>query len=75
MAAPRLRREIFAPMEEVGLPSAETGLDEAIAGLRAALEAGGRIGWTLPSLRHQPVLDRLERWVLRPRPGGRGAAA
>ena len=31
-----------------------------------------RIGWTLPSLRHQPVLDRIERWVLRPRPAAPG---
>ena len=68
MAAARLRREIFAPMEEVGLPSAEAGLDETIAALRGALATSARIGWTLPSLRHQPVLDRIERWVLRPRP-------
>ena len=56
-------------MEEVGLPSAEAGLDETIAALRAALATSARVGWTLPSLRHQPVLDRIERWVLRPRPG------
>ncbi len=69
MAAPRLRREIFAPMEEVGLPSAPAGVPETIAALRDALDATARIGWMLPSLRHQPVLDRIERWVLRPRPG------
>ncbi len=74
MAAPRLRREIFAPMAEVGLPNAETGVDQAIAMLRAALATSARIGWTLPSLRHQPVLERVERWVLRPRPHAPGGA-
>ena len=59
MAAPRLRREIFAPMEEVGLPSEGADLARAtIAALREALERDGPgVGWTLPSLRHQPVLD------------------
>jgi hypothetical protein len=72
MAAPRLRREIFAPMEEVGLPSAEAGLDAAIATLRAGLETSARIGWALPSQRRQPLLERAERWVLRPRPAAPG---
>jgi hypothetical protein len=74
MATPRLRREIFAPMEEVGLPNGEIGVDEAIEALRAALGTSARIGWRLPSLRHQPVLERMERWVLRSRPAGPGAA-
>ena len=69
MARPRLRREIFAPMEEVGLPSAPVALDDAIAALRAALDATARIDWTLPSQASQPVLERIDRWVLRPRPG------
>ena len=70
MAAPRLRREIFAPMAEVGLPCAGADLPATIAALREALEATARAGWTLPSLAHQPVLARVERWVLRPRPAG-----
>jgi hypothetical protein len=69
MASPRLRREILQPMEELGLPAAEADLGAALAALRAGLDASARAGWDLPSLRTQPVLDRIERWVLRP-PGG-----
>jgi hypothetical protein len=67
MASPRLRREILAPMEELGLPSAAADVGATVAALRAGLDTSARAGWTLPSLRTQPVLDRIERWVLRPR--------
>lgn len=65
-AAPRLRRELFAPMDELGLPSAPADLRETIAALRRALAVTAEIGWTLPSLRTQPVLARIDRWLLRP---------
>ena len=72
MIEPRLRRELFAPMEEVGLPSAPVDTHEAIALVAVALERTAAIGWRIPSLQHQPVLDRIERWLLRPRRGGTG---
>ena len=74
MAPPRLRREIFAPMDELGLSSAPVDLAEAIGAVRAALDVTAEIGWTIPSLRNQPVLDRIDRWLLRPR-GGEGRAS
>jgi hypothetical protein len=73
MAAPRLRREVFAPMEEIGLPSAPVPLERAIATLREALERTARAGWTLPPQAGRPVLERIDRWVLRPRGGARPA--
>ena len=74
MAAPRLRRELFAPMDELGLSSAPVDLHETIASLRAALDTTAQIGWAIPSLRSQPVLGRIDRWLLRPR-GGAGRPA
>jgi hypothetical protein len=67
MASPRLRRELLAPMEELGLPSAPADVGATVAALRAGLDTSARAGWRLPSLRTQPVLDRAERWVLRAR--------
>ena len=72
LVEPRLRRELFAPMEQVGLPSAPVDVHEAIDLVGVALERTAAIGWRLPSLQHQPVLDRIERWLLRPQRGGTG---
>lgn len=69
---PRLRRELFAPMEEMGLPSAPVDLHEAIALVQVALGRTAAAGWRIPSLQHQPVLDRIERWLLRPQRGDAG---
>ena len=65
MAEPRLRRELFVPMGEMGLASGRVDLHEAIALVRHALERTARIGWEIPSQRHQPVVERIERWLLR----------
>lgn len=72
MIEPRLRRELFAPMEEMGLPSAPVDLHEAIALVQVALGRTAAVGWRIPSLQHQPVLDRIERWLLRPQRGDAG---
>ncbi|WP_217914080.1 hypothetical protein [Miltoncostaea marina] len=72
VAGPRLRRELFATMDAVGLPPGPVDLDEAIALVQVALLRTADIGWTIPSLRHQPVLDRIERWLLRPQRGDPG---
>ncbi len=72
MIEPRLRRELFAPMEEMGLPSTPVEVHEAIALIEVALGRTAAVGWRIPSLRHQPVLDRIERWLLRPQRGDPG---
>lgn len=72
MVEPRLRRELFRPMRELGLGSSPIDVNEAIAVLGDALDRTAEIGWRIPSLRHQPVLDRIERWLMRPRRGGAG---
>jgi hypothetical protein len=72
MVEPRLRRELFAPMEQVGLPSVPVDTHEAIALVAVALQRTAEIGWRIPSLQHQPVLERIERWLLRPQRGGAG---
>lgn len=72
MVEARLRRELFAPMEATGLPPGPVALDEAIALVQVALLRTAEIGWRIPSLRHQPVLDRIERWLLRPQRGDAG---
>ena len=72
MIEPRLRRELFAPMEEMGLPSGPVDLHEAIALIQVALGRTAAVGWRIPSLQHQPVLDRIERWLLRPQHGDAG---
>ena len=71
MCEPRLRRELLAPMETAGLPGSPVDLHEAIELVAAALERTAHVGWRIPSLRHQPVLDRIERWLMRPQRGGR----
>ena len=71
MCEPRLRRELLAPMESMGLPGSPVDLHEAIELVGAALERTAHVGWRIPSLRHQPVLDRIERWLMRPQRGGR----
>lgn len=72
MIEPRLRRELFRPMEEVGLPSTPVDLHEAIALVQVALARTAAMGWSIPSLEHQPVIDRIERWLLRPQRGDPG---
>lgn len=72
MIEPRLRRELFAPMEDMGLPSSPVDLHEAIALVQYALTRTAAVGWRIPSLQHQPVLDRIERWLLRPQRGDAG---
>jgi hypothetical protein len=70
MVPARLRRELFAPMDEIGLPSGPVDLHEAIDVVAVALERTARIGWRIPSLEHQPVVERIERWLGPPQPGG-----
>ena len=69
MAEPRLRRELLEPMADLGLSCEPMDLHEAIALVQEALARTAEIGWTIPSLEHQPVLDRIERWVVRPQRG------
>ena len=69
---PRLRRELFAPMEDMGLPSGPVDLHEAIALVEVALGRTAAVGWRIPSLQHQPVLERIERWLSRPQRGDPG---
>ncbi len=61
---PRLLRELMEPMREFGLPCRPLALPRALATLVDALERTAVLGWTLPSERHQPVLARIDRWVL-----------
>jgi len=70
LAAARLRRELLDPVAELGIPCAPLDLDEASASVAAALDRTARIGWRIPSLAHQPVLERIDRWLLRPERGG-----
>lgn len=63
MAETRLRRELFAPMEELDLPSEEIPVDEAIRLLDEGLAQTRALGWELPSATRQPVVARIERWV------------
>lgn len=72
MVEPRLRRELFSPMADLGLACEAVDLDEAIALIRAALARTAAIGWRIPSLEHQPVLERIDRWLLRPQRGDAG---
>ncbi len=65
MAEPRLRRELLEPMADLGLACEPMDLHEAIALLQEALARTAELGWTIPSLEHQPVLDRIDRWVVR----------
>jgi tetratricopeptide (TPR) repeat protein len=69
MAEPRLRRELLEPMADLGLACEPMDLHEAIALVQDALARTAEIGWTIPSLEHQPVLDRIDRWVVRPQRG------
>ncbi len=64
MAPSRLRFEILDPMVENGLPAREVPVPEAVARLREGLAATRRRGWVMPSVEVQPVLTRLDRWVL-----------
>lgn len=68
MAEPRLRRELLDPMGEVGLRPHPIDLDDALGVLRRGLARTAAIGWRIPSLDQQPVLQRIDRWVLRARP-------
>jgi hypothetical protein len=72
MAEPRLHRELFSPMREMGLASAPVDLQDAISTVAEALARTAQIGWRIPSLEQQPVTERIERWLLRPRRGGAG---
>jgi hypothetical protein len=66
MTETRLHHELFGRMSEIGLPPWEVALQEAVEALGRGLEITRRIGWTLPSSSNQPVLPRIDRWVLRP---------
>jgi hypothetical protein len=67
MAQERLTREVIAPMEELGLRCRPMPLGDAVSLLSDGLAITREIGWELPSLSSQPVLDRIERQVLHPR--------
>ncbi len=64
MAPVRLEREVLQPMEEIGLRPQPLAVAAAVAQLAAALRGAGMLGWRLPSLEGQPVLERARRWVL-----------
>lgn len=66
----RLEREILAPMGELGLPCRPIGLAQALATIATGLERTRRLNWRIPSLLHQPVVDRIDRWLLHPRVAG-----
>lgn len=65
MVEPRMRRELFAPMAELGLPSEPISVSDAIALLDHGLARTRALGWELPSELRQPATARIERWVLR----------
>jgi hypothetical protein len=67
MAEERLAREVIAPMEELGLRCRPISLADAVSLISEGLSVTHEIGWELPSLTSQPVLDRIERQVLHPR--------
>ena len=69
LVEPRLRREIFAPMAEIGLPCDPMPLDDAVGALHAGLARTRALGWELPSAARQQVLARIDRWVVRRTPG------
>ena len=66
MVEPRLRREVLTRMGEIGIPAWPVRLEEAVAALDRGLRLASATGWSLPSQEHQPVLERIERWVFRP---------
>jgi hypothetical protein len=67
MVEERLTREVITPMEELGLRCRPISLGDAVSLIAEGLEITRGIGWELPSLSSQPVLDRIERQVLHPR--------
>lgn len=70
LALARVRRELFAPMAELGLPSRQMDLGLAVALLDRGLAQTRALGWEIPSAARQPVHPRIERWVLSRAPGG-----
>lgn len=66
MVEERLERELFRPMDELGLGCHAIPLGEAIALISEGLQLTRLIGWEMPSLTHQPVVERIDRWLLRP---------
>jgi hypothetical protein len=70
LVEPRLRREILAPMGEIGLPPWPVELEDAVDALDRALRLSSAARWRLPSEERQPVLERIERWIFRPARGG-----
>lgn len=65
IAAPRLHRELLGPMAEMGLPSHPIAVATAVRLLDDGLRRSASRRWVLPSSVHQPVIERIERWVLR----------
>lgn len=66
LAEPRLQREVFAPMADMGVPSEPAGLRGAVDVVTEGLVLTDALGWTLPSQSRQPVRARIERWIMRP---------
>lgn len=66
MVEERLARELFRPMDELGLGCHSIPLGQAVALVAEGLELTRLIGWEMPSLTHQPVAERIERWLLHP---------
>lgn len=64
LAVTRVRRELFAPMAELGLPSRQLDLGVAVQRLGEGLSRARSRGWELPSAARQPVVERIGRWVL-----------
>ena len=71
LAEPRFRRELLRPISELGLPLRQVPVDLAVALLADALAQTCARGWKLPALEYQPVLARIQRFVL---PVSRGSA-
>lgn len=60
----RLRRELFAPMQEMGVPCHPMAYRDALRALEDGLEMTDYLEWELPSSTRQPVRERIARWVL-----------
>lgn len=66
LAEPRLQREVFGPMADMGVPSEPAGLRGAVEAVTEGLVLTDALGWRMPSESRQPVRARIERWIVRP---------
>lgn len=66
MVHERLRRELLDPMREFGLECRPMPVGDAVAGVVRAMELARGDGRRLPSLDHQPVVERIGRYLISP---------